>query len=87
MSGVDVASLIEDVSLVCYSIAVGVFNDDDSVAIGSLRNVSVSNLLSIVDDFANPNSSKVVNVDVGWVGEEGFGGKESDVEFGMDFEL
>ena len=55
-------------SLVCRSVTVGVFDDNDPVAFFPLRNVAVSNLLPVVDDFANPDSAQVVNVDVGRVG-------------------
>ena len=54
------------------TIAVGVFDDDDPIAFSSFGDIVVGNLLAIVHHFANPNATKMINVDVRRVGEEGF---------------
>jgi len=69
------------------AILVGVGDDQDAVAGFAFGNVTVGDLLPVVDDFANPNSAHVVDVDVGRIGQHRFCRKEAYFKLRMDVQL
>ena len=58
MGGVDVGSLIKYRRLVGLTVADGVFQDNDPVALSTFALVA-----AVVDDFANPDSTLVIDID------------------------
>ena len=75
VSRIDVAALIEHRFLVGHAVAVSVFQNQNAVAFSSIRIVAVGKS-SIVNDFANPDATKMIDVDVRWAEQHRFGGEE-----------
>ena len=72
MSRIDFAALIEDSFFVSHAVVVGVFQNQNAVTFDSLCIVAVGEA-SIVDDFANPDTSEMIDVDVRWAEQHRFG--------------
>jgi hypothetical protein len=75
VSRIDFAALIEDGFLVGHAVAVGVFQNQNAVTFGSIGIVAVGEA-PIVDDFANPDSTEMIDVDVRWAEQHRLGGEE-----------
>ena len=72
MQGIDVAALIEDSLLIGDPILVGVFEHQNTI---TLRPAVVP--MTIVFYFGCPNTTEMINVNIGDIGNLGFAGKES----------
>ena len=73
---------MEDGGFVGLRVAIGVFEDEDAVALGAFAVV-----LAVVDDFAHPHATAVVDVDAGRRKHHRLAGEDLHGEFGMHVEL
>ena len=87
MSRIYVAALIENGFFVCFSISIGVFKDQDSIAFFPFFQVPVGDPMSIIDDFANPDAAQMIDINISRVGQQRLSGKKSNFQFRMDIEL
>ena len=78
MGAVHIVALVEDGGLVGLGVAVGVFEDEDAVALGAFAEV-----LAVVHDFADPDTATMVDVDAGRARHHRFAGKELHQQFGI----
>ncbi len=78
VGAVHVRALMEDGGFVGLGVAIGVFEDEDAVALGAFAVV-----LAVVDDFADPHAATRVDVDAGGAAHHGLAGKELHRQFGM----
>lgn len=82
---IDVTSLMEDSLSICFTVVIGVFEYEDAVAFRAVGVIAIGKS-AVVDNFADPDASEMVNVDIGRAEQHGFGGEELDVEFFCDVE-
>ena len=78
---IDVHSLVEHRGLVGFGITVGVFEDQDAVALGALALVA-----PVVDDLAHPDAPLVVDVDGARAEHHRLAGEELRIEILVDAE-
>ena len=67
-------TLVKHFAGICFSISVGIFQNQNAVAFG-VRRIS-RNVRTIIVGFQHPHAAFVVNVDIGWVGNHGLGSKQ-----------
>jgi hypothetical protein len=82
VGAVHIAALVEDGGFVGLRVAIGVFEDEDAVALGAFAVV-----LAVVHDLAHPHAAAVVDVDAGGRKHHRLAGEELHGEFGMHVEL
>ena len=82
VGAVHIAALVEDGGFVGLGVAVGVFEDEDAVALGAFAVV-----LAVVHDLAHPHAAPVVDVDAGRRSHHWLAGEELHGELGMHVEL
>ena len=78
---IDVAPLVKDLRRVGNAVAVGVFEDEDPVAVGP-RVLAAT----VVGDLAHPHPPRGVDVDIGGAREERFGGEQRRFKLLRDHE-
>ena len=84
---VDVVPLIEHGFLVGLGVAVRIFQNDDSVALLAIfQHIGVSES-TIVNCFADPDSTHVIDIDRGGIGHHWLGREQVGRQFGMNVEL
>ena len=79
-------ALVEDFDFVGVAVAIGVFEDEDAVAVRA-KILEVLQLAAVVDAFEHPDAAALVDIDVGGIFEQRLGGPELDFEAGSGFEV
>ena len=82
MGAVHIAALVEDGGFVGLCVAIGVFEDEDAVALGA-----VAVMLAVVHDLAHPHAAAMVDVDAGGRKHHRLAGEELHDALGMHVEL
>jgi hypothetical protein len=82
VGAVHIAGLVEDGGFVGLRVAIGVFEDEDAVALGAFAVV-----LAVVDHLAHPHAAAMVDVDAGGRKHHRLAGEELHDALGMHVEL